>query len=204
MNRALHRFAFSLHQEVLDAGQEGTRLLRAQGDLWEVCTLLAFMESPPWSSAGLHLAAELGEELEPLASRLGHTFALEVLHDWPCPPATCWDHPDLDAFEARPPPPRRGGAARLPTTFGALLSQAAFLRGDWDEALHWAEDAVRHSPETTHQRTGLGLLYPDPRLPRPGPILALLDRRRTDFPNQAARTPTDRGTSPPAPSKPFG
>jgi hypothetical protein len=35
-----------------------------------------------------------------------------------------------------------------------MLSHVAFLRGDWDGALRWAEDAVRHSPPDHHRNSG--------------------------------------------------
>src|SRR5690242_1683369 len=44
VSRALHAFAFALHEAVLEAGQAGADLLRAEGDLWEVATVLGFME----------------------------------------------------------------------------------------------------------------------------------------------------------------
>ncbi|HKY74681.1 MAG TPA: BTAD domain-containing putative transcriptional regulator, partial [Acidimicrobiia bacterium] len=80
VTRALHRMAFTMHREVIDAGQEGSRLLRAHGDLWEVCTVLGMMELAAVELGRTRLADEIGEELEPLASRLGHTFALECAH----------------------------------------------------------------------------------------------------------------------------
>ena len=154
VTRALHRFAFSLQEEVLATGQEGTRLLRAEGDLWEVCTLLAFMEVAALELGRVRLAATLGEELEALATRLGHTFALHCVHEG----AVAGHHllgSDIDAFEASA---RRHLELAGPIGYrhisGALLAHGAFLRGDWDEALRLAEEAVRHSPEH-HSTSGM-------------------------------------------------
>ena len=148
LNRALHRFPFSLHREVLDAGQECIRLVRAEGDLWDAATLLGFMEFAALELGRVRLAAELGGELEPLAARLGHSFALSVLHEPAVSARQMLTNPDLETFEASA---RRHLDVAGPMGFrhhsGALLSQAAFLRGNWDEALHWAEDATGHSPE---------------------------------------------------------
>ncbi len=185
VTRALHHFAFSLHQEVLDAGQAGTRLLRAQGDLWEVCTLLAFMEAAALELGRIRLADELGEELEALASRLGHSFALEVAHAGSVSARHLLGTADFDAFEACA---RRHLEVAGPLGFrhisGALLAHVAFLRGDWDEALRWAEHGVRHSPEN-HHTSGMDwacylrvLAYSG----RAADVQAVLDGRRAVLP----------------------
>ena len=155
VTRALHRMAFAMHREVIDAGQEGTRLLRAHGDLWEVCTVLGFMELAAVELGRARLADEIGEELEPLASRLGHTFALECAHTAVAASRHLLGTPDFDAFEAGA---RRHLEVAGPLGFrhmsATMLAQVAFLRGDWYEALRWVEDAVRHSPED-HSTSGM-------------------------------------------------
>jgi tetratricopeptide (TPR) repeat protein len=151
VNRALHRFAFSLHRELLEAGQEGARLLRAEGDLWEVSTLLCSMEVAAVELGRMGLAAEIGEEGQALATRLGHSFALSVLHEPARSTSQLAANPDLAELEASA---RRhlevGGVTGFRHISSALLSHAAFLRGDWDEALRRAEEAVRHSPGHHH------------------------------------------------------
>ncbi|HEY0397453.1 MAG TPA: hypothetical protein VGF00_03655, partial [Acidimicrobiia bacterium] len=185
VSRALHRFAFSLHREVVEAGQEGSRLLRAEGDLWEVSTLLGFMEVAAAELGRMGLAAELGEEVEGLATRLGHPFALFVLHEPARSARKLGADPDLAEFQASA---RRhlavAGAIGFRHHSDALLAHAAFLRGDWDEALRLAEQAVRHSPEH-HSTSGPDwgcylrvLAY----CGRPAEVLAVLDGRRADLP----------------------
>jgi tetratricopeptide (TPR) repeat protein len=93
--------------------------------------------------------------------------------------------PDLEELDAAA---RRhldtAGAIGFRHHSGGLLSQAAFLRGDWNEALRWAEDAVDHSPEN-HATSGPDwacylrvLAY----LGRTGDVVAVLDGRRADLP----------------------
>jgi DNA-binding SARP family transcriptional activator len=185
VTRALHRFAFSLHADVLDAGREGTRLLRVEGDLWDVCTLLAFMEVSALELGRLPLAAELGDEVEAMASRLGHTFALEVVHGSCRSGRRLLIDPDLAAFEASA---RRhldvAGALGFRHIYGGFLAHSVFLKGDWDEALAVVEDAVRHAPENHHTSgsewsTYLRILA---YLGRPADVMAVLEDRRADFP----------------------
>jgi DNA-binding SARP family transcriptional activator/class 3 adenylate cyclase/tetratricopeptide (TPR) repeat protein len=195
VNRALHRGAFSLNREVLEAGQEGIRLLRAEGDLWEVATLLAFMEVAAVELGRMRLAAELGEEVETLATRLGHSLALSVLHEPVWSARQLAANPDLGALEASALRHLEvAGAMGFRHWSGALLSHAAFLRGDWDEALGLAEEAVHHSPEH-HSSSGPDwgcylrvLAY----CGRAAEVVAILDGRRADLP-QPGR-PNGHGT----------
>ncbi|HZI38747.1 MAG TPA: BTAD domain-containing putative transcriptional regulator [Acidimicrobiia bacterium] len=151
VTRSLHRMAFSQYQEVLDAGLEGTRLLKAHGDLWEVCTALGLMEYAALELGRTQLAAELSAEVVTLASRLGHTFALEVMQ-----PVYVWSTQLMtnSAFDVCEAEARRHLEVAGPLGFhhmsATMLAQVAFLRGNWDEALRWAEEAVSNSPEDHH------------------------------------------------------
>ena len=170
---------------MLEAGQEGTRLLRAEGDLWEVTSLLAFMEAAAIELGQMRQAAEIGEDLETLATRLGHAFALYVMHEVGHSVRQLVADPDLGPFEASA---RRHLEMAGPIGFshlsGALLGHAAFLRGDWKDALRLTEEAVRHSPEN-HSTSGPDwgcylrmLAYSG----RAADVVAVLDDRRDDFP----------------------
>ena len=185
LNRALHAWPFSLHREVIDAGQEAIRLLRAEGDLWDVATLLGVIEIAALELGRMRLSAELGEEVEPLATRLGHSFALSVLHEPTSALRQFASDPDLERLESAA---RRhldtAGTIGFRHHSGALLSQAAFLRGDWNESLRWAEDAIDHSPEN-HATSGPDwgcylriLAY----LGQTGDVVAVLDGRQADLP----------------------
>jgi DNA-binding SARP family transcriptional activator/tetratricopeptide (TPR) repeat protein len=185
VTRALHRFAFGLHRDVLEAGREGTRLLREEGDLWEACTLLAFMEGAALELGRIPLATELAEEVETLASRLGHAFALDVLHEASVVARGLVVAPDLAAFEASA---RRQLELVGPMGFshicGGFLAHGLFLRGDWEEALRVAGEAVRHAPEHHHTSGSEWGCYLRvlAYLGRPAEVAAVLDGRRADLP----------------------
>jgi DNA-binding SARP family transcriptional activator/tetratricopeptide (TPR) repeat protein len=185
VNRALHRFAFRFPKEVLEAGQEGKQLLRAEGDFWEVCTLLGFMEGAAIEVGQIGLSADLGEELEVLASRLGHVFALDVAHRASLSARRLFGDHDLAAFEASA---RRHLEVAGPLGFnhicGGLVAHALFLKGDWDEALRVAEEAVGHAPEHHHTSgsewaTYLRVLA---HSPRSGDVITVIGGWQEDFP----------------------
>ena len=184
VTRALQRFAFSFQKEVLEAGQQGIRLLRADGDLWEVCTLLTFMEAAAIELGRLELAAQLGDDLEVLASRLGHSFAKEVHRGSLLARALLADA-DLAAYETSA---RHSIEVVGPTGYqhirGGCLAHALYLRGDWHQSLQVAQEAVSHSPER-HYTSGPDwgcylriLAY----LGQSAQVKAVLNSRRADFP----------------------
>lgn len=151
VNKALHRCAFACLSDVLDAGRAGTALLRSSGDLWEVASVLGFMEVVAVALGRIGLAEEIGAEVAPLADRLGHGFVTWVMHE----PAR-WHRefardPDLGRFTefARAALDTAGPMGFRHWSYG-YLAQAAFLRGDWDGALRHAEEATRHSPAGNH------------------------------------------------------
>jgi DNA-binding SARP family transcriptional activator/class 3 adenylate cyclase len=189
VSRALHSAGFGLQREVLEAGQEGTRLLRAEGDLWEVATLLPFMEAAALELGRGRLAAELGEEAERLATRLGHDFALMV-HGMV---RSSHELVTTSAFAEVEATARRRFDMEVAVAYchvtGAFLAHLAFLRGDWDEALRLAEAAVQVSPEGHHTSgPDWGCLL---RLlaysGRPAEVMTILDGRQADFPQPGRR-----------------
>ena len=183
--RSLHRFPFALHQEVLDYGREGVRLLRSHGDLWETCTVLSFMEIAAIELGRTQLGAELGDEVVMLASRLGHAFALDFAHSL----CVCSNQLTLSALDMSEAGAKRHLDVAGPLGFrhlsATMLSQVAFLRGDWEEALRWAEDAVRHSPEGHHRNSGPDwacLVRVLAYVGRSAAVHAILDERRSLLP----------------------
>src|SRR5205085_6855605 len=128
---------------------------------------------------------EIGDEVEALAARLGHSFVLSVLHEPIQSACRLATSPDLAAYEASAWHHLEvAGALGFRHISGAILAYAAFLRGDWDEALRRAEEAVRHSPEH-HHTSGMDwgcylrvLAYSG----RAADVLTIVDGWRDDFP----------------------
>jgi tetratricopeptide (TPR) repeat protein len=131
-------------------------------------------------------AAELREEVVTLASRLGHTFALEVAQ-----PIYLWaDQLVRNApFDGCDAIARRYLEVAGPLGFrhfsATMLAQVAFLRGDWDDALGWAKDAVQNAPEDPHSTSGMEwacLLRVLAYSGRSAEVHAVLDGRRAVLP----------------------
>lgn len=147
VNRALHCNAFGLQREAIEFGQEGTGVLRAGGDLWEVATLLPFMEGAAFELGRLDLAVVFGDEAELLATRLGHAFALFAHALVRASRQLATD----SAFSQTGALVREQCGVEAAQPFrhitGAFLAHLAYLEGRWDDALALAAEAVHHSPD---------------------------------------------------------
>jgi tetratricopeptide (TPR) repeat protein len=192
VSRALHDFPFALHNAVLEAGQAGADLLRAEGDLWEVATVLGFMEISALELGRTKLSSTIGQEAHSLCTRLGHSFALFVLHGMAVSAHQLATSPDLADYEAFARSHLEAvGSTDFRHMSGTLVSHAAFLRGDWDEALHWAGDAVEHSPER-HGSSGMdwaAYLRMLAHAGRRSEVFEVLDRKQSDFPEPGRPNP---------------
>jgi tetratricopeptide (TPR) repeat protein len=126
----------------------------------------------------MRLAAELGKEEETLATRLGHALALFAYHEVAVSARHWAASPNLAELEASA---RRhlevAGAMGFRHHSGALLARAAFLRGNWEDALREAEEGVRHAPEHHHTtgREWAAYLLILAHLDRPAEVVAALD-----------------------------
>ncbi|MEE8369841.1 MAG: BREX system ATP-binding domain-containing protein, partial [Dehalococcoidia bacterium] len=69
--------AYYLHgREAVDTGLRAAELLRSSGDLWDMTSVLAFVQHALLCLGRLDEADKIGEEVEPLATRLGHLAPL--------------------------------------------------------------------------------------------------------------------------------
>ncbi len=74
--KAMHNLAYSQFRGAADAGLAGADLLRSAGDRWGLADALWVTRWALVFLGRLDEVAEIGEELEPLAARLGHLGAL--------------------------------------------------------------------------------------------------------------------------------
>ncbi len=96
--KSLHLYAYMHFPESLATGCEAADLLRSSGDLWNLANVLGFGMFSATFTLRFEQALAIGEELEPLAARIGHAGAAMFVN-------RCRGlieqtrRPDLDAFE---------------------------------------------------------------------------------------------------------
>jgi len=73
-----HHYAYMQLREVVDTGLRAEELLRSAGDLWRLASVLWYVQWVLSFLGRFEEVAEIAEELEPLASRLGHLGALLI------------------------------------------------------------------------------------------------------------------------------
>ena len=143
-----HHFAYMQPREVVDTGLRAAELLRSAGDLWQLASMLWYVQWALEFLGRFEEAAEMGKELEPLAARLGHLGALLVAR------RIQWAREftlgaDIDTFEefARDDLElcRSASMPWISISYSALGS-AHFWRGRWQEALENFQEASRLEP----------------------------------------------------------
>jgi tetratricopeptide (TPR) repeat protein len=128
-----------------DSGLRAAELLRSAGDLWTLADALWASQFGLLFLGRFDEVAEIGEELEPLASRLGHLGALVMagrargLREFMLTG-------DIDKYEefarADLELARSTGFGWLSVSY-TMLGLADFRRGRWQEALEKFQEAVR-------------------------------------------------------------
>jgi predicted ATPase/class 3 adenylate cyclase len=143
-----HHWAYIQPREVVDTGLRAAELLRSAGDLWQLASMLWYVQWVVLLLGRFEEAAEIGEELEPLAARLGHLGALLIAR------RMRWVREfmlaaDIDTFEefARDDLElcRSASMPWISMSYSALGS-AHFWRGRWQEALENSQEAVKLEP----------------------------------------------------------
>ena len=147
IDKASHRFAFMEVAEVAELGYEAARLLRSAGALWELANGLGFLAISLVQLGRFKEAAEVDGDLEPLAQRLGHHFALIGFALRARGQRNFYVSGRLDALEtfARQDLElcRSAGMPWLTSHSMTWLGLASFWRGDWNVAGERFEEATR-------------------------------------------------------------
>jgi len=158
--RSFHSFVFMRLEEALADGLRSAQILRAGESVWSLAQLLGFLQTVMYELGRLREASEIGEELAPLARRLGH-YAAEMLtvrvQAW----CEFCKHPDLARLEERFKRDLEiNQIAKLPWIATSLVHTALleFFRGNWDSARLRAEEAYGAEFPNAFDGFGAGML----------------------------------------------
>jgi tetratricopeptide (TPR) repeat protein len=140
-----HHLAYMQVQEQAEAGLRAAELLRAASDLWHLADALWLTQFALLFVGRLDEVAKIGEELEPLATRLGQLGAVLVA----LRSRTMRDlmlAGDLDSFEKSAHADlelcRSGGVGFISQSY-TLVGLAHFWKGHWDKATQNFQEAVK-------------------------------------------------------------
>jgi tetratricopeptide (TPR) repeat protein len=144
-SKTAHHYAYMQHRETVHAGLGAAELLRATGNLWGVADALWPAQFALVYLGRFDEAVKIGEELEPLATRLGHLGALlgagrgraarEVMLTAELDRFHEFARGDLELC-------RSTGMPWISNSY-TMLGLADFWRGRWHEALEHFQEAVK-------------------------------------------------------------
>lgn len=182
--KCVHLYAYMRFPESLETGLEAGDLLRSSGDLWGLVTVLGFAMFSATFTLRFDEALEIGDELEPLAARVGHAGAtlfvnrcrslIRQTHHPDHEAAEQFAHADLELC-------RRSQFPWISQSY-IFFGLAALNRGDWDSALRHFDEARRTDPPSALWGWGLGSLFVLQAQTRPGDARALLSEIRDSLP----------------------
>ena len=159
--RSFYYFTFSRLNDAITDAIRAVDLLRAEDARWSLAQILAWLQTQAFEAGQLDRARAAGAELEPLALKLGYSAArmLSVrIQTW-CEFCTHHDLAKLEESFERDLETTQ--AAKLPwvETDYARLSAVNFLRGKWDTALAFAEQACGTGVLSAFDGPGAGMLF---------------------------------------------
>jgi tetratricopeptide (TPR) repeat protein len=180
-----HRFAYMQAREVVDTGLRAAELLRSAGDLWQLASTLWYVHWVLLFLDRFEEVAEIGEELEPLASRLGHLGALLVagrgrgLREF----MLTGDIDKFEEFARRDLELCRSADMPWISSSYTLLGLVHFWRGRWREALESFQEAVKLEPPGFWAGGEWGFLFlGEAYAGERDAALAMLEQRRDNLP----------------------
>jgi class 3 adenylate cyclase/tetratricopeptide (TPR) repeat protein len=148
VGRAFHHCFYMQMPETVDRGRWAAELLRSVGDLWELARALWGTQYGLLILGRLDEVAEIGQELEPLATRLGHLGAL-VAAGRARGLRELMLTPDLDRLEEFAKGDlelcRSADMPWISHSYG-FLGLADFWRGRWEKAAGAFQEAVKLEP----------------------------------------------------------
>jgi tetratricopeptide (TPR) repeat protein len=158
-----HHWSHAQYREAVDAGTRAAELLRSAGDLWNLADALWATEWSLLLLGRLDEAAKIGQEVEPLAARLGHLFALVIARIRRAyrelmltGDIDAWQESARDALElVRSIGFGYGYVSNLHWCVGL----GHFWRGQWEKALQDFEEAVKLERATFYAGAARGHLF---------------------------------------------
>ncbi len=160
--RLQFNFFFLRLREGLEDSRESAELAAPGSGPWPRAQRLCWTQGALHHLGRVQEAAKVGEELEPLATRIGHVAALSYCHRlgaW----AEFGKQPDLIQLEDKLQQDLDANRAAGLDVFVALshtqLSVAEFLRGNWDKGLKHAEEACRPQAPHVMRALNIGTLF---------------------------------------------
>lgn len=183
--KTVHHWAYMQLPESVDSGLRAAESLRSAGDLWPLADALWPIQWAFLILGRLGKAAEIGEEVEPLAARLGHLGALLVAARGRGLSELMLTA-DIDRFEEF----ARGDlelcrSAGMPwiSASHTWLGLTHFWRGRWEEALESFHEAARLEPGGFFAGLGWGYLFLGKAyFGDKDEALAMLEERRDNLP----------------------
>jgi tetratricopeptide (TPR) repeat protein len=160
-HKTRHHWSHAQYPEAVDAGMRAAELLRSAGDLWYLADALWPTQWSLQMLGRLDEAAKTGQELEPLASRLGHLFALVIARARRASQEVMLAG-DIDAWQQS----TRDNLELVPSIgFGYVsnlhwyLGLGHFWRGQWEKALQDFQEAVKLERATFYAGAVRGYLF---------------------------------------------
>jgi len=191
--KTVHHWAYLQLPQIVDSGLRAAELLRSARDLWPLVDALWPCQHALLMLGRLDEVAKINQEVEPLASRLGHLGALLQTRNGQGVREFMLTA-DLDRFEefAR-------GSLELCRDVGwafisishTLLGLAHFWRGQWEEALESFQEAARLEPSGFWAGADWAFLFLSKAYAGDkDTALAMLEQRRDNLP-QPGQANTD-------------
>jgi tetratricopeptide (TPR) repeat protein len=155
-----HHWSHAQYHEAVDAGMRAAELLRSAGDLWNLADALWPTQWSLLMLGRLDEAAKIGQEVEPLATSVGHLGALMIARGIGAfrglmltGDIDAWQETARDNIELA-----RSLAYGWVGNFHMHLGLGRFWRGQWEEALQDFQESVKLERATFYAGAARGYL----------------------------------------------
>ncbi|MEE8385973.1 MAG: AAA family ATPase, partial [Dehalococcoidia bacterium] len=192
MYQAVHKLSHFQHREAAEASLRGAELLRSADALWDLAAVLSFAQANLYFLGRLDEVATIGEELEPLAARVGHQGALLFAMRY-----RAWrdflltgDIASVEKFAGAEIESLLATGVAWASESYRLRGTARFCRGHWGQALEDLQEAERIEPADFTAGGAFGAVFSTMAHIGSGrAALTMLEERRVRLP-QLGRTNT--------------